>query len=81
MKTFLSIILFIVILAGCGAAPDSSTKTLVKSGYTDIEITGWLPFSCGDDTFSTGFTATNPQGQPVEGVVCCGILKACVVRF
>lgn len=31
--------------------------------------------------FTTGFVATNPQGMRVEGVVCCGWLKSCTVRF
>lgn len=31
--------------------------------------------------FQTGFVAKNPAGKRVEGVVCCGVLKACTVRF
>lgn len=76
-------IIFIAILfIGCTDS-SSSRETLQKAGFTDITITGWSPFSCGeDDTYSTGFSAKNPNGQMVEGVVCCGmIVKSCTVRF
>jgi hypothetical protein len=33
------------------------------------------------DNFATGFTAKNPQGRQVFGTVCCGIMKACTIRF
>ena len=70
-----------LLLCTC-TAPDNSTDTLTKMGFTNIEITGWSPFSCGeDDSFSTGFKATNPVGLPVSGVVCCGLVKNCTVRF
>ena len=69
------------LLIAC-SSPDAATETLQKSGYTDIVTDGWTPFACSeDDTFTTAFTATNPAGQKVEGVVCCGLLKSCTVRF
>jgi hypothetical protein len=66
-----------------GCTDDSSTrKTLQNAGYTDIQTTGYSMFSCSDsDTFSTGFTAKNPKGVRVSGVVCCGLLKSCTIRF
>lgn len=62
---------------------DASRETLRKSGYRQVEITGYKPFQCGeDDSFSTGFRATNSSGERVEGVVCCGRWrKGCTVRF
>lgn len=44
---------------------------------------GYKPFQCGEgDAFSTGFRATNPSGERVEGTVCCGRWrKGCTVRF
>lgn len=62
---------------------ESATKeTLRKSGYTEIQTTGYKAFSCSDsDSFSTGFRAKNPKGEVVEGVVCCGLMKSCTVRF
>lgn len=77
------LILAALLLAGCGADESNSRRTLESSGYTEISITGWAPLTCGkDDTFSTGFTAKNPQGRRVSGVVCCGLVfKGCTVRF
>ena len=70
-----------VMCNGC-TSPEASRETLRKGGYTDIVITGWDAFGCSDsDTFSTGFRARNPQNQAVEGVVCCGLLKRCTIRF
>lgn len=71
----------LLVLAAC--TDDSATKsTLQKAGYTDIQTTGYDMFACSDsDTFSTGFRAKNPQGQVVTGVVCCGLLKSCTIRF
>lgn len=47
-----------------------------------LDAGSWAPLSCSNsDTYSTGFAATNPAGQPVSGVVCCGVLKSCTVRF
>ena len=70
-----------LLFVGC-TAPDRTTETLEKSGYTDIQITGHSPFTCSNsDLFSTGFTATNPLDKRVSGTVCCGMLKSCTIRF
>lgn len=62
--------------------PEKATQTLNHAGYTNIVITGYDPFSCGeDDTFKDSFTATNPNGMTVSGTVCCGFLKGCTIRF
>lgn len=63
-------------------APDATKETLRKSGYKDIQTGGYNVFACGrDDNFATEFTATNPAGERVSGVVCCGLWKNCTVRF
>lgn len=60
----------------------ASKDALEKAGFTDIELTGWAPWSCSDsDKFATSFEATNPHGNRVSGVVCCGLLKRCTIRF
>lgn len=82
-------IVFILLLTLVGLTTPSctdedATKTaLRKAGFTDVAVTGWKIFSCGeDDTYSTGFEAKNPNGDVVTGVVCCGlIVKACTIRF
>ena len=79
-EIFLAAVL--LLMMGCGSAPERSTTALKKAGYSKIEITGWEPFECGqDDTYSTGFVADNPVGTRVSGVVCCGLWKNCTIRF
>jgi len=75
------VLMCIVLMAGC-TAPDRSRETLDNSGFTNIEIGGWAGLSCSDgDTYKTKFSATNPNGKRVTGVVCCGMMKGCTVRF
>lgn len=84
MTTRISLTVLALTLPLCACSNETdSREALQKSGYTDIRITGWSPFSCGkDDTWSTGFRAKNPAGQQVSGVVCCGLVfKSCTVRF
>lgn len=73
--------LAVMAVAAC-SADGKAEGLLSEQGYTDIEMYGWTPFACSDsDTFSSGFAATNTNGHRVEGVVCCGWLKSCTVRF
>ncbi len=82
MKTILAL-LIVLGIAGTGCTDDERSKqTLEDYGFTRIEITGYEPWKCGDDyTYSTGFTADNPQNRRVRGVVCCGMVKGCTVKF
>lgn len=71
----------ILFMSGC-TAPDKATQVLRDQGYTNIEITGYAWFMCGDkDKFSTGFRATAPTGATVEGAVCSGWFKGYTIRF
>lgn len=73
--------LFTLALSAC-TDDDATRRTLVSSGYTEIVVTGYEMFGCGkDDTYVTGFRAKNPNGVQVTGVVCCGVMKSCTVRF
>lgn len=78
------LILFLLCLS-CFACTDetSSKDALRKAGFTDVEITGYSWYSCGEnDFYSTGFKATNVNGERVEGTVCCGLIaKDCTIRF
>lgn len=62
---------------------DSTRKTLQMHGFTKVQTTGYSLLTYSDnDSFATGFRATNPAGQVVEGTVCCGLFgKGCTVRF
>jgi hypothetical protein len=74
--------LILVLLATGCTDPSASRAALTKSGFTDITIGGYDAWSCGEgDAYSTSFTATNPNGMRVSGVVCCGTFKRCTVRF
>ncbi len=71
--------------SGC-TDEDATRETLRKAGFKDIAVGGYAMFACGEhDAFSTEFTATNGNGERVNGVVCCGWGigwgKGCTVRF
>jgi len=73
--------LALILVLGC-TDEQRSRDTLVKSGFTDITVGGYDNWACGkDDSYATHFKAKNPQGQMVEGTVCCGTYKSCTVRF
>lgn len=80
MKTCIAV-LFIMFAAAC-TDEGKSREALDNLGFRDIQVGGYDAFTCGDDyTFSTHFTATNPNGKHVEGTVCCGWIKGCSVKF
>jgi len=69
-------------LAGCTGSPDWATNALSAYGFKSIALGGWAMFGCDDrDQFHRAFTATNPTGQRVRGVVCGGWLKGATVRI
>lgn len=69
-------------LAGC-SDPETAVRVAEAHGFRDVEVTGWSAFSCSeDDTFSTGFEATNVEGQRVSGTVCSNLLvKGATLRL
>lgn len=71
-----------IMLSGC-VTETKTLKTLDNGGFEEAEITGWKPFSCGqDDWFKTGFKAKNANGKEITGTVCCGLIfKDCTIRF
>ena len=73
---------FLLLAAGC-TNEEAARETLRKHGFHQVEITGHRAFQCGEgDATSTGFRATNPSGERVEGTVCCGRWsKGCTIRF
>jgi hypothetical protein len=71
--TPLLLVTALLVLAGCTDEP-RSRQALDVMGFTEIAFTGYGAFACSeDDHYATGFTAKNPLGKPVSGVVCCGI--------
>lgn len=77
-----ALLLLLAALALSCTDEDRTRDTLRKSGFRDIHTGGFGWLECGEhDVFKTEFTATNGQGEVVTGVVCCGWLKSCTVRF
>lgn len=68
--------------SGCEVDAVTAERVLEAQGFSDVHLTGWVWFGCGEgDDYTSGFRAKNARGQPVEGYVCCGVMKACTVRF
>ena len=79
--THVRIAILAAVLFGC-TDKAATINTLEKAGFTDVSPGGWKWAACGSgDSYITTFTVTNPKGERVSGVVCCGILKSCTVRF
>jgi hypothetical protein len=76
------LLLLALLLGGC-ANESETRRTLMRAGYSNVQITGWKAFECGhDDTWATGFRARTDSGRIVTGTVCCGLVfKGCTVRF
>ena len=77
------IINFLMLFALVSCTDEDASKSALKnSGYSEITFSGYLWFACSDDDmFHTAFSAKNPKGDLVSGVVCCGLLKSCTIRF
>lgn len=72
------------VVTGFGGActdVEASRRSLRVLGLRKVELHGYRFFGCSQhDVFRTAFRARSSDGEPVEGVVCCGLLKACTVR-
>jgi hypothetical protein len=81
MKKLTLTVATLLVLAGC-SDPDVARRALDNQGFDHIQTEGYRWFGCGkDDTYHTGFTATNGKGKTVTGVVCSGWFKGATVRF
>lgn len=70
-----TIITILISFFSACTAPNEARRILEQQGYTNIQIKGYSLLTCSeDDWFRTGFVATGPTGQRVEGVVCRGLL-------
>lgn len=84
MKKIIAVLVAIFMMFTLTACdnPQEARRTLVNAGFKDIQAGGYDLFACGkDDFFSTRFTATNPSGVKVNGVVCSGFFKGSTIRF
>ena len=80
MKRIL-ILLAVATIVGCTDSR-GAYKALDQAGFTKIQTGGYAVFGCGqDDDYATKFTAVNPKGYQVSGVVCGGFLKGSTIRY
>lgn len=82
LKTVVAVCFIVGLCAAC-SSPEDARRALTGAGYSNIETHGYDFFACGqDDFYHTKFSATNPQGKRVDGVVCSGLLfKSATIRF
>lgn len=88
MKYYVTVFMLVAIVilafsfAGC-TSEDEARYTLEASGFTEIQTHGTKAWACGEkDKSGREFTAVNPRGVTVTGVVCCGQgWKYCTIRF
>jgi hypothetical protein len=86
MKSIL-MTLSLLALTGCGACDDESASlhALNAYGFRDVAFHGHAYSGCSkNESSAMDFTAKNPNGDAVSGVVCCGVglmAKGCTVRF
>lgn len=81
MKKILIALAVVASLTACSSRKDAE-HALTSAGFTNIETHGYAFYGCGEkDEFKTKFTATNPQGKRVSGVVCSGWFKGGTIRF
>tara|TARA_Y100000034_G_scaffold71176_1_gene85844 strand:+ start:3037 stop:3330 length:294 start_codon:yes stop_codon:yes gene_type:complete len=75
--------LMIVAGGSCSDGEEKMVRALKNQGFTNVQITGRAWFGCSEeDYYSQNFTALNPHGRFVEGIVCCGLIaKGCTVRW
>jgi len=66
----------------CGVGEDTARRAFDAAGLENPKLGGYAWLRCSeDDSFKSYFTATNAKGAHVEGVICCGLLKSCTLRF
>lgn len=83
-KIILLVLISTIIFDGCTSNDDflKGKRQLENQGYTDVVDTGYSAFCCGDeDTFSSGFTCKDKDGNIVKGCICSGVMKGITIRF
>ncbi|TAL39542.1 MAG: hypothetical protein EPN97_02465 [Alphaproteobacteria bacterium] len=62
-------------------ARDTLEKTTALQNIEIKDSRAWFGGCGSGDFFKTKFKAVNEKGQPVEGIVCKGILKGSTIRY
>ena len=82
-KYILFITYIIIYITICACTNEKETRRVLDlDGYTDINVTGYAWFMCGEhDFFHTAFAAKK-NGKEVTGAVCSGLFfKGSTIRF
>lgn len=82
MRKLLAAAVAVFLLVGC-TDETGARHALRSAGLHPTEVGGYGWFGCDSksDFFSTKFTAMNPEGELVSGVVCSGFFKGKTIRF
>lgn len=79
------LLLCVLCLSGCITGEYEARQALIKEGFIGIRIGGIAWNRCGQNQkFGREFSAVNTNSKMakiVNGVVCCGIISGCEVRF
>lgn len=85
-KIFVSCVVAVAVLGlgvmGFGTTQNQTVKAAEAAGMVNV-IPGNIDlFACGEEDLpGRKFVATNPVGKQISGIVCCGAMKACTVRY
>ncbi len=76
------LIVICLLLAGCFTGENEARDAVDNAGFHDIQVGDLTYFGCSrGDKYGREFRAVNANGRRISGVVCCGVTKACTVRF
>ena len=72
-----------LMLVGCNE--QGAVSAIEAYGFKDVRLTGFAWWGCDSERdnplYNTRFSATSPNGKPVNGVACGGVLKGWTVRI
>lgn len=75
---------FFVSCIGFEVPDDKARDVIERAGYTEIRLGGTDRMRCDREPQSRSFTALNPTGSRVHGVICCSVIgcgKGCTMRW
>jgi len=89
LSLIISAVILVIIIAlwissanGGLGVKDRAATAVETAGYSDVELGDYQWFSCSSgDWAGWSFTALDRDEHTINGYVCCGLLKACTVRY
>jgi hypothetical protein len=88
-------IILALALSACRPSDDRAIEAVRNAGFTDVQVTGSAFLACGSGDYARGAEFRARRAGPaqaagsiwqspaneVNGVVCCGLLKRCTIRY